>query len=61
MSKGSKAAMDNRSRQLNPQDATYWSSRGEAPAPGVSPAPDGGAAQQPAPAGQPQAEQKSGK
>ena len=27
----SKAALDNRSRQLNPQHATYWSDRGAPP------------------------------
>lgn len=29
MSNKSKAGTDNRSRQLNPTDPTYWSSRGE--------------------------------
>ncbi len=29
--------MDNRSRQLNPNDATYWSSRGETPPADVTP------------------------
>lgn len=42
MSKGSKADVDNRANQLNPNNAAYWSSRGGAPhddpAPPLSPA-----------------------
>ena len=34
--------LDNHSRQLNPQDPTYWSSRGEPqPSPAASPKDDG--------------------
>jgi len=58
MSKNSKAATDNRSRQLNPQDATYWASRGETPSTGA-PQQQDSAPQQPAP-NAPQAGQKSG-
>ena len=60
MSKNPKAEMDNRSRQLNPEDATYYASRGEPVPPDVGPldpvaAP---AAPQPAPK---QVDTKSGK
>ncbi len=46
----SKESMDNRSRQLNPNDATYWSSRGETPPADVTPLEPEPPAPQPAPA-----------
>lgn len=32
-----KHARDNRSRQLNPKDTTYWSSRNQSPPPPATP------------------------